>query len=352
LAYGLGEDRLGGSKMGYVDSGVLLRVIDTAKNMYKVQLSKYHSAYLSKNDIQFNDTFQPKKHYLLNSWSVRGTDKDFDMISLSMEERLPYKSWMEISPSKIMLDVYGVQANSNWITQLTSLKEIKNVYFNQVEDDVVRITIELKHETHWGYAINYRNNSLTIRVNHPPDYRVKGLTIAIDAGHGGTNTGAKGLTTNILEKDYTIRFAKALQKYLKCRKAKVIMTRDTDTTIDNKDRVLFLQQHQPDILISIHLNSAGNKSVKGVSTYYKHIGFRPLTTTILDRMLDLKLNEFGNVGNFNFLPNAPTDFPSCLVEVAFLSNEEDEKRILSSRFHKDVAKKIYKGIKDFLKQAD
>ncbi len=126
------------------------------------------------------------------------------------------------------------------------------------------------------------------------------------------------------------------------------MTRRSDSTFDTKDRVLFLQEQQPDLLISFHLNSSGNKEIKGVSTYYKHIGFRPLTTAILKNMLSLGLDEFGNVGNFNFTLNAPTDFPNSLVEVAFLSNASDEQRIISSKFQNDVAKKVYLGITQWL----
>jgi N-acetylmuramoyl-L-alanine amidase len=44
LSYGLGEDRLGGAKMGYIDTNILLKVIDSTKEMYSVQLSKYHTA--------------------------------------------------------------------------------------------------------------------------------------------------------------------------------------------------------------------------------------------------------------------------------------------------------------------
>jgi N-acetylmuramoyl-L-alanine amidase len=69
-------------------------------------------------------------------------------------------------------------------------------------------------------------------------------------------------------------------------------------------------------------------------------------------MLDLKLNQFGNIGHFNFVPNAPTDIPNSLVEVAFLSNEEDEKKILDPKFHKAVAKKIYLGIRDWLRSIE
>ena len=67
-------------------------------------------------------------------------------------------------------------------------------------------------------------------------------------------------------------------------------------------------------------------------------------------MLELGLNNFGNVGAFNFSLSGPTEYPNCLVEVAFLSNEEDEQRILDPKFHKEVARKIAKGIEDWLDQ--
>jgi N-acetylmuramoyl-L-alanine amidase len=71
---------------------------------------------------------------------------------------------------------------------------------------------------------------------------------------------------------------------------------------------------------------------------------------ILDRMLTLGLREFGNVGSFNFALSGPTDYPNALVEVAFLSNPEDEKRILKPAFRKVVAQKIYLGIMDWLNE--
>lgn len=350
LAYGLGEDRLGGAKMGYIDTNVVMKIVDSVRERYLIQLSELHTAYIDKQFVAIDTTIAGRPYYLTNSWSVNG-DENFDYVSINMDERLPYNSWMETGPSKILLNLYGVQSNTNWITQLQSAKEVKAVYFNQVEDDVVKVVIELNHRQHWGYSVYYKGNNLVIRVRRQPtDLRFKKLRIAIDAGHGGENSGAVGVKSKTFEKVYTLRFAEELQSRLKSKKAKVIMTRTTDTTLLSNDRVLLLQNQMPDLLISLHLNSSSNPAVRGSSTYYKHIGFKPLTTTILNRMLQLNLNEFGNVGNFNFTLNAPTDFPNALVEIAFLSNEEDEKKIMDPRFQKAVAKKIYRGIKDWLKQ--
>jgi len=115
------------------------------------------------------------------------------------------------------------------------------------------------------------------------------------------------------------------------------------------ERWEMVKQQEPDLLISIHLNSSAKDSIQGVSTYYKHIGFRPMTQFILKRMLETGLKEFGNIGSFNFTLNGPTDYPNCLVEVAFLSNKEDEERILDPAFHILTAQKITRGIKDWLR---
>ena len=350
LYFGLGEDRLGGAKMGYLDSGVLLRVVDSAKDMYKVQLSAYHSAYIEKKSIQPDSAVRLKDQYLTASFSAKG-DSVLDYVGIAMEERLPYQSRMQINPSVIEVDIYGVHSNTNWVTQLRSLKEVKNVYYQQLEDDVVRVTIELVHRQHWGYSIGYKGRFLVVSVKRQPTkLDIRKLTIAIDAGHGGTNGGTGGIKTFQSEKDLTLKYAKEVEKLLRRKGVtNIIMTRDSDTTFDNKDRILFLQQQQPDLLISLHFNSSANQQVRGVSTYYKHIGFRPLTQFVLTRMLELNLNEFGNIGHFNFALNAPTDFPNCLVEIAFLSNQDDERRIVNPAFKTSVAQKIYTGINDWLK---
>ena len=72
-----------------------------------------------------------------------------------MEERLHYRSVQQINPARIVVDIFVSTSNTNWITQLHSVKEIKNAWYEQIEDDVLRVFIELKHKQHWGYLIAY-----------------------------------------------------------------------------------------------------------------------------------------------------------------------------------------------------
>jgi N-acetylmuramoyl-L-alanine amidase len=349
LEYGLGEDRLGSAKMTYLDSLIIIKVVDSVKDNYKVQLSQFHTAWLPKVNFKTDSLLQVQPYYLSDRWKVYGDEK-YDYVSIVLDERLPYRSIQQINPSRIVVDIFGATSNTNWITQLSSTKEIKNTWYEQTEDDVIRVFIELNHEQHWGYSIYYEEKKLIIRIKQQPSVlELEKLKVAVDAGHGGENIGTGGATCHCIEKRYTLLFAKELEKALLEEKATVFMTREKDTTLSMAERVTMLKEQQPDILISIHLNSSDEDTVQGTSTFYRYIGFRPLTQFVLKRMQELGLKEYGNVGNFNFGLNGPTDYPNCLVEVAFLSNKQDEKRILDPKFHKEVAEKIVAGIKDWLK---
>jgi N-acetylmuramoyl-L-alanine amidase len=352
MEYGPGEDRLGGAKMTYLDSLVVLKVVDSLNSDYIVQLSSNHRAFIPKENVQWVDGKTAAKYSLSGSWKVYGDDR-YDYVTINLQDKLPYKSMMQISPSRIVVDIFGATSNTNWVTQLNTAREIADTWYEQTEDDVLRVYIQLKHDQHWGHRLYYdtTGNRLIIRVKQQPASRdIRKLKIAIDAGHGGANTGAAGLNTKVLEKDYTLLMARELEKqFRKAGSKNIFMTRTTDTTLDMPDRILTLREQDPDLLISVHLNSSSRDSIQGTSTFYRYIGFRPLSQAILKRMLDLNLKEYGNVGHFNFALSGPTEYNNCLVEVAFLSNAEDERKIIDPRFHKSVAKKIIDGTKDWLK---
>ena len=357
MEYGIGDDRLGGAKMTYLDSNVLVEIIDSFNTDYKVRLSSQHYAYIAKTSLVRQN--KVSKRPLVHNPHLSGNIKVFgdtasDYVLVTLDERLPYRGIQLLDPSRVAIDIFGVTSNTNWITQLRTAKEIRNTWYEQVEDDVMRVYIQLKHTQHWGYNLSYDSSGkrLVIRIRRqPPVLDIRKLRIAIDAGHGGDNSGAAGGTSKILEKNYTLLIAEQFRKVLKTAGVKnVFMTRTSDTSLGMPERIGMLKKYDPQLLVSIHLNSASYDTVQGTSTYYRYIGFRPLTQAILDRMLSLGLKEYGNVGNFNFGLSGPTDYPNALVEVAFLSNPEDEKKILNPKFHKAVAQKIYLGIVDWLKQ--
>jgi len=353
IEYSDGMVRLGADKMTFIDTGVRVMVLDSVENRYKIKLSKNWQAYIPKHFVSRSTPLLDSvtsDDILSGSWHLSAKD-NYDVLTISLPDRLPYRSFQLIEPNKIIVDVFGVISNTTWITQLKKARIVKNVYREQLESEGDRIHIDLEGKQNWGYSIDYDNKALRISVKHAPTKKgIKNLFIAIDAGHGGNSKGAVS-PNGSEEKAYTLRFAKELQTLLHKKGVKnVYLTRAEDIDIATTDRVLKLRTVKPDLLISLHLNASSKTDVKGVSTYYHHNGSREVSKYILDEMLDLGLNEFGLIGNFNFLLNSPTEYPNSLVEIAFLSNPEDEQRILDEKFHKQTADKIYKGIVRWLKE--
>ncbi len=354
LNTGLGEDRLGGHKFSIINPNIRLKITGKVNGMYRVALTKNQEAWIEDSyvDLQPAGTFFPSS--LTGSMNV-ASEGNVDVVSLPLSDKLPYSTHQLLNPSRIVVDVYGATSNTNWITQKPT-KEIANVYYNQVEKEVFRITIELKHKQSWGYDIGYDGNNLKIKVRPQPErLKLKALTIALDAGHGGDNKGALG-STGALEKDVTLAFVKHLKQILEDKGTKVVLTRADDSNVRMTDRFLTAYRGGADFLISIHANSIGltgdPAETKGSGTFYKHIGFRPLSKFILDEVLKTGLENLGNVGSFNFSLNGPTELPSALVETAFISNPEDEMKLLDDTFRRELAERIVDGIEEWLDWCD
>lgn len=374
LYYGLGTDRLGGARMETLDSAIVLNLtgIDSSGRFWRVRLAPSLSAYVPVEQVRVDTLAHYPIGSLTGNWTVSddvpragvppagvppagvtGANRSgSDQVAVRLPARLPYRSQL-LADGHLTVDLFGVASNTNWITQRQSNQAIRNVWFEQVADDILRVHIDLTSPKSWGYSLFYQKTTLIVRVRRgPAKHKLRGMVIAVDAGHGGSNTGAKGETTGVLEKDMTLDVARHLKNYLTRKGAIVVLTRDTDTNIGPTARIRAMRQVMPDLLVSIHFNSSSNQTVRGVSTYYKHLGFRPVSQAILHELLRLKTDtpgekmpEFGNVGHFNFFFNTPTEYPNVLVEGPFLSNPTDEELITNSQFRKRMAKAIGKGLR-------
>ncbi len=355
LNAGLGKDRLGGAKLSFIDAGVRVAITGKAEGQYRVALTENQEAWIPEEmvDLQPQGTYPPFS--LTGSIRVYG-DTKFDYVALSLNDKLPYATSSDTDPTRINIDLFGAVSNTNWITDEMTAAEIKNVYYTQAEKNLFRLTIELGHKQVWGYGLSYRDNALIVKVKHQPEnLEIEGLSIVVDAGHGGTNKGAIG-ATGVMEKDLTFGIASHLKHLLEKKGAKVTMTRTNDESSFNSERIRRILPLNADLLISVHANSVGFMtdplSVKGVSTYYKYICYKPLSVFILDEMVRSDLTMFGNVGNFNFSLNSVTELPNVLVETAFVSNPEDEMKLLDDDFRREIAGRIVDGVKAFLEWCD
>lgn len=348
LQFGNGDDRLGGSKMGYIADGITLKVDGEKGGLYRVALSKNRFAYLPKEYTTPASSGNPVVN--TGSWSVSNTGRT-DRIYVSLPTRLAYQYRTEMNPSTITIDLFGATDNSNWITQRSmDLGIIDYVNFEQVESDVYRIIINLKEKYQWGFSVKYEGNALVIDVrHHPENVGLKGLVVGLDAGHGGPYPGAIS-PSGIQEKDINLEIVLKLRDMLERAGAKVVLTRDSDTGPSMGERKRIWKDANVDIAISIHNNSGGGAlAAPGTAALYKHAFDRPFAEAICRRLLDLNVSLFGLVGNFNFALNSPTEYPNMLVEGLFMSSLEEEALLADPDFRTRMAKQVFLGLEDYLK---
>ncbi len=357
LNAGLGSDRLGGAKLGFLVEGVRLAVTGKVGSQYRVKLSDGMEAWLPQEQAILLPPETPLPKTLTGSISVTGTDTE-DIVRVSLGQRLPYTSEQLLDPTALAVSIYGATSNTNWITHQLSSQGIEMVKCTQVGADRYLLTIPLNYDQHWGYDIGYEGNSMKIRIRRPPVIAdstkpLSSIIVAIDAGHGIGSVGAKG-STGVVEKDITLALAKELESQLNAAGVQTAMTRDTDSNVFMNDRLDKVLDSGAHIFVSIHCNSIGESSdpeqVRGTSTYYRYPGFKSLADIMYGKMLELGLVQWGVTGNFNFSLSGPTQFPNVLVEVAFMSHPEDEMFLLDQEFRKKVAGKIVEGLEEFIKK--
>lgn len=171
--------------------------------------------------------------------------------------------------------------------------------------------------------------------------------IVVDAGHGGHDpgTGKSGKT----EKAITLNVAKRVEAKLRNAGAKVLMTRSTDKYLSLEERTNFAKKNYAETFVSIHVNSAGS-SAKGTETFYDS-STNPNGTesrdlaAFIQRNIVQKANMVDRgVKNQRFYVIRNNNVAAVLVELAFLTNPDDYKKLTSDKYADIYADAIYQGI--------
>ncbi len=164
LNAGVGSDRLGGAKLGYVKAGVRVVITGKVGDRYRIRLGDEMEAWLPEDFAQLLPLETPHPRSLIGALSVSGNVKE-DIITVSLDQRLPYLSQQLVDPAAIVVDIFGATSNTNWITHQLSGSGIKNVTWSQVAAGQYRLTITLNYQQHWGYDINYDSGSI-MRISY------------------------------------------------------------------------------------------------------------------------------------------------------------------------------------------
>lgn len=235
---------------------------------------------------------------------------------------------------------------------------------------------------------------VAIRPAHAPSESGRDIVVAIDAGHGGVDPGASG-RRGTREKDVVLAIAKALAARINEEPGmKAVLTRDGDYFISLRERNLRARRAKADLFVSIHADAIANPDVSGSSVYVLSdrgasseaarwlaerenaadlmggIKLDDKDETLANVLLDLSqtasisasmvaadnvlkaLDRIGEVRKprvqqAGFVVLKSPDIPSMLVETAFISNREDERKLAQPAHRAKLANAIFVGIESY-----
>ena len=235
------------------------------------------------------------------------------------------------------------------------------------------------------------HNSVTHNATSPSQKHLQQRkTIVIDAGHGGKDPGASGYR-HYKEKHVVLGVAKYLRDYLKQRGYRVYMTRSGDYFIKLRKRTKFANRKKADLFISIHANASKNKKAKGIETYFlsPSRSSRAKRVAAMENRADIDdMNYYAKQSFLSFLNNhkiiasnklaidlqqgillelrkhykgvvgggvregpfwvlVGAQMPAVLIEIGFITNPSEAKRLVSKRYQKKLAKGIAEGVERY-----
>lgn len=229
------------------------------------------------------------------------------------------------------------------------MRIIKNIIF------ILIIFCSLPVETMASALAPETNNS----TDTPPSL---GYTIVIDPGHGGIDPGSIGYKTKVKESELNLKISLALADKLRAVGVRVVLTRCDDNSLaqgmtgksfkkeDMKLRKEMIDKIRPNMVVSIHMNSYTNHTLRGAKVFYDKTSdiSRQIAESIQNQFAQTleASNNVASIGDYYMLKC--TQSPSVIAECGFLSNERDEKLLLDPSYQEKIVNCIFKGIMNFL----
>ncbi len=247
-------------------------------------------------------------------------NSSFKNFTLSLLPQVGVKGTMKVNKDDIIQISQGVDGKSMKFT-ITTKSEIKNFIIKKDE----------------------QQQEQSITVKKPP---IKNKVV-LDAGHGGTDYGA--IREGINEKDITLDLTNRVAALLKSKGYKVAFTRKDDTFVSLEDRVDISENENPEIFVSIHVNSAVATEPSGIETHYYHEYSKELANTIQNHLIKNIDSKNRGILKSKFYVINHTTVPAVLVETGFLSNPQERADLITEKRKQATAKSIADGIMEYLK---
>ncbi|MBX7247104.1 MAG: hypothetical protein K1X53_16525, partial [Candidatus Sumerlaeaceae bacterium] len=195
VRFGLTEVRLNGPNLAELPKGTILRAVGKQGRDYKIRLSPALDAWISAGDVEPAPAGTALPHIDFTDMTIT-PGPDGDTINIPYEARIPFA--VNADPiggpngmPVVNIDLYGAHNAVTWITHRNPGSLIRQVTSDQQDTNHLRLRAELTTAPLWGYKAEVTTSALKVTIRRPPTLApapqspLKGLTIAVNAGHGG-----------------------------------------------------------------------------------------------------------------------------------------------------------------------
>jgi len=346
LNQSLGNVRLGAPVIAELPQGVVLSSSGRIGESWRIRLGDRDEGYVAVPDVEILPEPALAPAYYITTLSA-APGAGADVITIPWLQPVPFALIPDPDARALRLRLYGVRSASTWITHRDNLRIADRLSWEQISPETYEMTVHLQSAKLWGYTLRPTGAALELRLKYPP---TAGLKVAIEAGHGGSNQGAIGLS-GMEEKNVNLDVAQRLERLCLTAGMTVLQVRDSDADMSLADKKTRIEASDADLLVCIHANSGGTANgylgANGTSTYYNNPFWGDFARLAYRRLLELPLQEFGCVGSFNYRIIRMSSRPAILVELAFLSHAGDEEKLFDPEFRQQLAGKILAGLLDF-----
>ncbi len=342
-------------------------IINTAFSANPARVLSYKLTKTKTDYVLFNINFDKPAAYNvfeLNDNFYLDIDNLSDYNISSFEQMLKNQGIkieaLKISNDKTRFIIPTSDLNFSYANVESNAKSITLCFKNKTVEQKPVEKIEKPETKKENINVIYvpKNEDIDKKKAEKPKKKKENLSIStmrkvvIDPGHGGADTGA--VNNKNYEKTLNLIVAKLVYDKLIKKNIYVHMTRTKDVSMSLEERVNFSNEISPDIFVSIHANSTVAKDPLGLETHYFKDDSHKLAQTIHKHFASEKnVNKWQTkdrgVIKSRFYVINHTEAPSVLIEMGFISNDEELSKLITKQRQQEIADAIVKGILEYLK---
>lgn len=360
-----------------LSKGALLSVRGQTGTWLVADLGGGDRGWVEQKDVEWVEGAAPANQ-LRNVLIRPGNGETY--VDLQMSSRTSFDVVEGVSPPSLIVRLHRSTLVMHEIAQYAGDPVLGDATVAQPQANVVELRLPLAGRASWGWRAVYGASvnlpadppghdfskvtpeTLRLAVKWPParSGHLTGVTVVVDAGHGGPDLGAVGLA-GLQEKSVNLDVSLALRQSLERRGARVVMTRDSDRAVSPSvdlelpARVDVAEASRGTFFISIHHNARprveDGRVSHGVFVYYYHPQSAELARALMDPVADAQGERVRAFVFRSFHVTRQPYMPAVLIEVGFISNPDEERKMRVSGYAQRVADGVADGVERCLDKA-